>query len=146
MYLHWSCYHYPCISLYVYRLQINWEIKKKHIPAVCCSRAHAAAQAVSRRLPTAAARLRARSHVMWDLRWTKCQRSKFSLSIIPPTAPHSLSSGAGIIGQTVADVPSGLSPTPSQKLKEKLVSGDSKCLRLQVSECMLLALHYVASI
>jgi hypothetical protein len=37
----------------------------------------------------------------------------FSLPIlIPPTAPHSpsLSSGAGIIGQLVADVPTGLTP------------------------------------
>jgi hypothetical protein len=34
---------------------------------------------------------------------------------------HHLSSGAGTIGQLVADVPSGLSLTPSQETKKKLV-------------------------
>jgi hypothetical protein len=32
---------------------------------------------------------------------------------------HHLSSGAGAIGQTVADVPSGLSLTPPQETKER---------------------------
>jgi hypothetical protein len=36
--------------------------------------------------------------------------------LIPPSAPHS-SSGAGTIGQTVADVPSGLSLTPTEETK-----------------------------
>jgi hypothetical protein len=35
--------------------------------------------------------------------------------LIPPTAPHSSSSGAGKTDQTVADVPSGLSLTPPQE-------------------------------
>jgi hypothetical protein len=39
--------------------------------------------------------------------------------LIPPTAPHSsLSSGAGTIGQLVADVPSGLSLTPPKETKK----------------------------
>jgi hypothetical protein len=45
---------------------------------------------------------------------------RFPLPIIPPTAPHSLSIiRTGIIGQTVADVPSGLSLTPLQETKNK---------------------------
>jgi hypothetical protein len=48
---------------------------------------------------------------------------RFPLPIfIPPTAPHS-SSGAGTIGQTVADVPSGLSLTPPQEIKKKCLVG-----------------------
>jgi hypothetical protein len=43
---------------------------------------------------------------------------RFPLPIlIPPTAPHS--SGAGTIGQLVADVPSGLSLIPRQEIKKK---------------------------
>jgi hypothetical protein len=38
--------------------------------------------------------------------------------LISPTTPHS-SSGAGIIGQILADVPSGLSLTPPQETKKK---------------------------
>jgi hypothetical protein len=34
---------------------------------------------------------------------------RFPLPNIPPTAPHSASYGAGTVGQTVTDVPSGLS-------------------------------------
>jgi hypothetical protein len=42
---------------------------------------------------------------------------RFPLPIlIPLTAPHS--SGAGTIGQLVADVPSGLSLTPPQETKK----------------------------
>jgi hypothetical protein len=37
--------------------------------------------------------------------------------LIPLTAPHS-SSGAGTIGQLVADVPSGLSLTPPQETEQ----------------------------
>jgi hypothetical protein len=45
---------------------------------------------------------------------------RFPLPIlIPPIAPHSSSSGAGTIGQLVADVPSGLSLTPPQEAKKK---------------------------
>jgi hypothetical protein len=46
---------------------------------------------------------------------------RFSLPIlIQLTAPHHLSSGAGTIGQVVADVPSRLSLTPPQETKKKL--------------------------
>jgi hypothetical protein len=62
------------------------------------------AQAVSRGLPTSAARVRARGHVMWDLWWTKvfseyfcfpCQSSFYQLL----HNHHHLSSGAGTVGQ-----------------------------------------------
>jgi hypothetical protein len=43
----------------------------------------------------------------------------FTLPLIPPTAPHSPSSGAGTVGQTVADVPSGLNLTPPEETKKK---------------------------
>jgi hypothetical protein len=42
--------------------------------------------------------------------------------ITPPTVPHSSSSGAGTIGQLVADVTRGLSFTPSQGEKREQVS------------------------
>jgi hypothetical protein len=80
----------------------------------------AISQVVSRRLPTAAARVRVQVRscgiyggqsgtgacflrVLW-----------FVLSILTPlTAPHSSTlSGVGTTGQLVADVPSGLSLTP----------------------------------
>jgi hypothetical protein len=83
------------------------------------------AQAVSRWLPTAAARVRARVRlsgqsgagagflrVLW-----------FPLPIfIPPNSPSSQSPGAGTIGQLMADVPSGPSlnsntPLPLCELK-----------------------------
>jgi hypothetical protein len=87
---------------------------------------HAIAQVVSRRLPTAAARVRA----LFRLCGISGGRSgtgaaflrvlRFPLSIlILPTAQNSSSSsssGAGTIGQLVADVPSGLSLTPPQEL------------------------------
>jgi hypothetical protein len=38
--------------------------------------------------------------------------------LIPPTAPHSLSSVAGTIRQSVADIPSGLSIAQSQEIKK----------------------------
>jgi hypothetical protein len=46
---------------------------------------------------------------------------------------HHLSSGAGTIGQTVADVPSGLSLTPPQETKIKareVMCEDVDCLKL----------------
>jgi hypothetical protein len=70
---------------------------------------HTVAQAVSRRLPTAAARVRARSRVMWDLWRTKVTGAgflrvlRFPLPLIPLTASHP-SSGAGILGQIVGPV------------------------------------------
>jgi hypothetical protein len=52
----------------------------------------------------------------------------FHLPIIPPTAPHSSSSGAGTVSQTVAAVPSGLSLTPPQSL----ISHSQRCYLRQI--------------
>jgi hypothetical protein len=41
-------------------------------------------------------------------------------------AHHHLSSGAGTIGQTMADVPSGLSFTPPQETKNKTICRGQK--------------------
>jgi hypothetical protein len=62
--------------------------------------------------------------VMCDLCWTKWHWARFSLStLVFPTSSHfhrllhahHLSSGAGTVGQLVANVPSGLSLTPPQE-------------------------------
>jgi hypothetical protein len=62
---------------------------------------------------------------MWVLWWTNWHWGRFLRVLrfpvpilIPPTTPQS-SSGAGTIGQLVADVPSGLSLTPPQETKKK---------------------------
>jgi hypothetical protein len=77
------------------------------------------AQVLSRCLPTAAARVRARvmsCGIYGGQSGTGTGFLRvlvFPLPIlIPPTAPHLPSSGAGTIGQLVADVPSGFSLTP----------------------------------
>jgi hypothetical protein len=85
----------------------------------------AIAQAVSHRLPTAVARVRAR---VWSCGLCGKQSDtgagflrvrRFPLPVlIPLTAPHSSSSGADTRGQLVADVPSGLSFTPPQETKK----------------------------
>jgi hypothetical protein len=51
----------------------------------------------------------------------------FPLPIIPPTAPHSSSFGPGTIGQTVANVPCGLSLTHPRK-----IHGTHFCYRLSI--------------
>jgi hypothetical protein len=90
----------------------------------------AIAQAVSRRLPTAAARVRAQARSCGICGGQSCMGAgflrvlRFPLPIlIPPTAPphHHLSSEAGTVGQIVADVPSGLSVTPNHETKRKSV-------------------------
>jgi hypothetical protein len=88
-------------------------------------RGRAIAQAVSHRLPTAAARVRAQFKLCGICGGQSGTEAgflrvlRFPLPIlIPPSAPHSSSSGAGTVGQLVADVPSGLSyPTPRNKKK-----------------------------
>jgi hypothetical protein len=106
-----------CIFYDTTRCSTSSECRWKRRPG------RAIAQAVSRRLPTAAARVRCQV--------TSCRICggqsvtgadflpvlRFTLPIlIPPTVPRSLSSsGAGTIGQLVADVPSGLSLTPPQE-------------------------------
>jgi hypothetical protein len=84
----------------------------------------AIAQAFSRRLPTAAARVRARVRlcgIRGEQRGTGAgflRVLRFHLPIrIPPIAVQSsrLSSEADTIGQTVAEIPSGLSLTPREK-------------------------------
>jgi hypothetical protein len=44
--------------------------------------------------------------------------------LIPPTAPHSYSSGAGTVGPVVAGVPSGFSPSPLGLHKTEIESTD----------------------
>jgi hypothetical protein len=83
------------------------------------------AQAVSRRRPTATDRVRVQVRLCGicggqrDTGVDFLRVLRFPLPIlIPPTAPHSaLPSGAGTMGQLVADVPSGLTPTQETKKK-----------------------------
>jgi hypothetical protein len=84
----------------------------------------AIAQAVNRRLPSGAARVRAQVRscgICGGQRGTGAgflRVLRFPLPIlIPPTAPHSY--GAGTTGQLVADVPSALSLTPPQETKKQ---------------------------
>jgi hypothetical protein len=49
---------------------------------------------------------------------------QFSFHRLLHTHHHHLSSGTGTIGQTVADVPNGLSLTPTQETKKKSKSAD----------------------
>jgi hypothetical protein len=80
---------------------------------------------------------------MWDLWWTKWHWGSFSQSTsVSPANSHSTdcslhthhpSSGAGTIGQLVGDVPSGLSVTPSQETKKKLlISRTEICAQLKL--------------
>jgi hypothetical protein len=77
---------------------------------------------VSRRLPTAEARVRAQVRLCGicggqsgtGADFLRVLRFRLPILILP-TAPHS--SGAGTIDQLVADVPSGVSPHP-KKLKK----------------------------
>jgi hypothetical protein len=118
----WCAHLSPWLSLHPTSLHVT---SPHFISTFIDWEGRAITQAVSTRLPTAAARVRCRvwscgicggqsgteAGFLWVLR--------FPLPIfIPPTAPHS-SSRAGTTGQTVADVPSGLGLTPTPK-KRKL--------------------------
>jgi hypothetical protein len=91
----------------------------------------AIAQAVSRRLPTAAEPRSghvgfvvdkvALGQVFSEYFGFSCQFPFHRLLHI-----HPLSSGAGTVGQTVADVPSGLSLTPPQETEEKKTNVESQ--------------------
>jgi hypothetical protein len=77
----------------------------------------AVAQAVSRWLPTAAARVRFRSACGFcggqsSTRAGFLRVLRFPLQIISPISPSSYSAGAGTIGLLVAAVPSGTNWTP----------------------------------
>jgi hypothetical protein len=67
--------------------------------------------------------------VTWDPLWISGTGAgflrilRFLLPIlIPPTAPHTSSSGADATGQSVGDVPSGLSLTPNQQIKKIIIN------------------------
>jgi hypothetical protein len=89
------------------------------------SKGSAIAQPVSRQLPTSAARVRAQVRscgICGGQSGTEAGFSEYfdfpcQFSFHRLLHTHHLSSGAGIIGQIVADVPSGLSLTPPQETK-----------------------------
>jgi hypothetical protein len=91
---------------------------------------HAIAQEVSHWIPAAAAWFDPKSDHMGSVVGKMALGQIFSeyfsfpcqLSFHQtPYSQHHLPSGAGIIGQIVADVPSGLSPTPTQEIIIKKV-------------------------
>jgi hypothetical protein len=87
---------------------MNWEKSALNVGG-------AVALAVSRWLPTAATRVRAQvcscgiRGGQSGIAASFLQALRFPSLLIPPTAPHPSSSGAGTVGQPVAGVPSGLS-------------------------------------
>jgi hypothetical protein len=87
-------------------------------------RGRAIAKAVSRQLPFSAARVRSQvrscgicgGHSGTGAGFLRLRR--FTLPVlIPPTATHTSSFGAGTVGQIVADVPSGVSLTSAHPKK-----------------------------
>jgi hypothetical protein len=93
----------------------------------CCGRA--LAQTVSHRFPTATSRVRAQVSLCGIYGGQSGTGAGFLLVLrfllpilIPPTAPHSsLSSGAGTIGQLVAEHQAESVSPHAEKLKEKLL-------------------------
>jgi hypothetical protein len=92
-------------------------------------------KAVSCRLPTAAALVRAQVRSCGICGGQSGTGAGFLLLLrfplpilIPPTALHQyLPSGAGTIGQLVADTPSGLSLTPPQETIKKGLEWKTLC-------------------
>jgi hypothetical protein len=84
----------------------------------------AIAQAVSRQLPKAAARLRSQVRTcgicggqnVTGVSFLRVLRSALTI-LIPPDAPYST-----FIGRLIADVPSGLSPTPPKETEENYMT------------------------
>jgi hypothetical protein len=120
----WECLNWRTLYSRWQHLHALFLLKVSKDKVNCYSKGLAIAQAVSRRLPTAAARVRAQvmsREICGGQSGTGAgflRVLRFPLPIlIPPTSPHS--SGAGAIGQLVADVPSGLSLTPPKKETKK---------------------------
>jgi hypothetical protein len=109
-----------------FQFLINRSLIRSHKLYTEVSRA--IAQVVSRRLPTATARVRAQvrscgicgkqSGIGAVFSKYFCSHCIYSFHRLLHT--HHLSSGAGTIGQLVADIPSGLSLTPPQETKKTL--------------------------
>jgi hypothetical protein len=107
---------------------VTWSNSYPRICFIKMLRGCSISEAVSRRLPTAVARFDPRSgHTRFVVDKVAMGQvsskyfsfpCQFSFHIHPH---HHLSSGAGTIGQIVANVPSGLSLTPSQKIKKKML-------------------------
>jgi hypothetical protein len=112
-------------------------------------RGRAKAEAVSRWLPTAETRVW--FQVISNLWWTKWHCSRLSLStqffltiIIPLNTPYSSIIRGCTTCQLMADIPSGLSLTPTQEIykKKNLLEGLKKtmrCLHLQHPALLLIA-------
>jgi hypothetical protein len=114
---------YATKSNHVTRIAEQTSVVKMDHSAIyghCILKGRTTAQAVSRGLPTAAARVRAQVRQSGNgAGFLRVLRFPLPI-LIPPTAPHyHLSSETGTIGQLVADVPSGLSLTPPQETKKK---------------------------
>jgi hypothetical protein len=113
--------HFPNLTMVAY---ISWILPSSPNPL---NQGRATAQSVSRRLPIAGACVRthvkscgilnkvALGQIFSEYFSFSCQ---FSFHRLLHTHHH-LSSGAGTIGQLVADVPSGLSLTPPQETNKK---------------------------
>jgi hypothetical protein len=83
----WLSYKHLLHNCYIKILQnLNWTTFQYSIYLIGPLCGRAIAQAVSRWLPTAAARGSSPGLVMWDLWWTKWRRSRFSPSTSVPTA------------------------------------------------------------
>jgi hypothetical protein len=126
------------LILYDWRQKVRIIFKRRHvISSLRRPLGRAIAQAISRRLPTAAARARVKVRPCGICGGSSDTGAGFLLVFGFPGQfsfhrllhTHHLSSGADTIGQLVADVPSGLSLTPPQETKKK------KDIRLKDAGC-----------